>query len=280
MVGRSPVEIVRLEDFYPTLRLSALAARVCYSDGSLVNGPRAISFVTNLSKLFHYSIFAHSFVYRECLSTKIAEHYASKHFKSVYCPPSVVGFSLRHYVENLPVGTRDLILEEVPPSACAPVSILKRYTDPEQNVLLLHRDFSEDGWMVVGVEGLSRAASHQLVRHTSLNFNMRSQRYSNYSRTGFYRPKLSYLDDRARSAIESAYSQSLASYENLLQMGVKKEDARFVLPEGSKTTLIVSGHGAAWSQFHSMRLKENAQEEIRDFAQKTNEFWKWKSSKA
>jgi len=70
--------------------------------------------------------------------------------------------------------------------------------------------------------------------------------------------------------ISSAYQTAYAVYEELLAAGVKKEDARFVLPEGSQTELVVTGNFQAWLDFIKLRADIHAQWEIRKVAKEIN----------
>ena len=53
-------------------------------------------------------------------------------------------------------------------------------------------------------------------------------------------------------------------------MGIKKEDARFVLPEATQTELIVTGNFQAWLDFIKLRADTHAQWEIRTVAKEIN----------
>jgi thymidylate synthase (FAD) len=66
--------------------------------------------------------------------------------------------------------------------------------------------------------------------------------------------------------LSGAYQSALAHYNSLLQLGVKKEDARLVLPAGVTTELNVSGNFQAWRDFLKLRTHNAAQKEIRQVA--------------
>ena len=59
-------------------------------------------------------------------------------------------------------------------------------------------------------------------------------------------------------------------YKHLLSRGVKKEDARFVLPEATTTELIVTGNFQAWIDFIKLRADTHAQWEVREVAKTIN----------
>ena len=112
------------------------------------------------------------------------------------------------------------------------------------------------------VTGISRACSHQFVRSKHLDFLQRSQRYCNEEEVDFICPT-SLLDI---PEVNIHYNKCLSLYEKLLSLGVKKEDARFVLPEATCTELIVTGNVQAWIDFIRLRSGKEVQWEIRNVA--------------
>lgn len=117
------------------------------------------------------------------------------------------------------------------------------------------------------VSGISRTCSHQFVRSKHLDFLQRSQRYCNETETDFVVPPVS--PDMA-AIITASYQTALVQYKALLSSGVKKEDARFVLPNGGTTELIVTGNFQAWLDFIKLRADKHAQWEIREVAKIIN----------
>jgi len=117
------------------------------------------------------------------------------------------------------------------------------------------------------VSRISRTCSHQFVRSKHLDFLQRSQRYCNESETPFVVPT---KDPDLSSIITASYKASLDTYNKLIAAGVKKEDARFVLPNGGTTELVVTGNFQAWLDFIKLRADKHAQWEIRDVAKEIN----------
>lgn len=117
------------------------------------------------------------------------------------------------------------------------------------------------------ISGISRVCSHQLVRHKFLDFLQRSQRYCKETAAGFVEPLLT--DEQFQLYYESVLS-SQCTYDELIRMGVKKEDARFVLPEATHTELNVVGNLQAWKDFINLRADPHAQAEIREVAKQIN----------
>ncbi len=112
------------------------------------------------------------------------------------------------------------------------------------------------------VEDISRACSHQLVRHKHLDYLQRSQRYIEEKTPEFVVPP-SLMDN---SKLLSAYRHSIVMYEYLISEGVKKEDARMVLPNGITTELVITGNFQAWLDFIRLRTDKAAQWEILEVA--------------
>lgn len=115
------------------------------------------------------------------------------------------------------------------------------------------------------ITGISRACSHQFVRSKHLDFLQRSQRYCKEDEAKFVYPQTP-----QDYAISGLYQTAQRVYQDLLAAGVKKEDARFVLPEGCSTELIVTGNLQAWLDFIELRADRHAQWEIRDVAKAIN----------
>lgn len=116
------------------------------------------------------------------------------------------------------------------------------------------------------VSGISRSCSHQFVRSKHLDFLQRSQRYCSEKDTGFIYP----TSMENNLDVETLYEHALGLYQELIKKGVKKEDARFILPEATTTELIVTGNFQAWLDFIELRADKHAQWEIREVARTIN----------
>ena len=116
------------------------------------------------------------------------------------------------------------------------------------------------------ISGISRICSHQLVRSKHLDFLQRSQRYCKEDRAGFVIPD----SLKTYESVHAHYLGSLELYKRLLIDGVRKEDARFVLPEATTTELVVTGNFQAWNDFITLRADSHAQWEIRAVAKEIN----------
>ena len=118
------------------------------------------------------------------------------------------------------------------------------------------------------VDGLSRVASHQLVRHRLASFSQQSQRYVKMtSEAAVTPPSVSALPE-AKDIFERQLSSAMDAYGRLIALGIPKEDARFILPHGAETSLMLTMNARELHHFFSLRLCRRAQWEIRDLARK------------
>ena len=119
---------------------------------------------------------------------------------------------------------------------------------------------------------MSRVASHQFVRHRRLSFTQRSGRYTKPD--GFIFPRT--VNEEIKELMRRHAMRSREVYDDLLARGVRKEDARYVLPAALKTALFVSGRQSDWHHFLELRTDIHAQDEIRGFALVVARVMKWK----
>lgn len=161
-------------------------------------------------------------------------------------------------------------------SANAPDEIVRRWErKPDDMVRTVdrvraagHHSTLEHNIYVFGITGLSRAATHQLVRHRHLQFDQQSQRYLAFKDGAFpfVKPKrIASLPD-ASLAFDRLMEQAATTYAEMLAAGVPGEDARFVLPNATASQLVVSGNARAWYGFLTLRTCNMAQWEIREMS--------------
>ena len=143
---------------------------------------------------------------------------------------------------------------------------LPQFDDPE---LALHH-----GSATFLFEGISRACTHQLVRHRLASFSQESQRYVDLSKGGWGAivPPPVAENEAARQKLEEAWSYLQEVYADLRAMGIRKEDARFLLPNAAETRIVTTMNFAAWSHFFWLRAVDTAaQWEIRAMGQRALE---------
>lgn len=141
------------------------------------------------------------------------------------------------------------------------------------------------------ISEVSRALTHQLVRHRLFSFCQQSQRYVKENEPQYFIPEIinkEFTDDEiilnknneaklsaAKLVYQNLMKQIWATYNNLIELGMKKEDARYVLPNSAYTEICVTGNFREWYNFLKLRCDVHAQLEIRQLAYKIlNELYK------
>ncbi len=115
-------------------------------------------------------------------------------------------------------------------------------------------------------EGISRACTHQLVRHRLASFSQESQRYVDLQKANWNAivPPRVARKDEAQAIMDATWDQLQDSYRALRQLGIRKEDARFLLPNATETRIVTTMNFAAWQHFLWLRAVDKAaQWEIR-----------------
>ena len=119
------------------------------------------------------------------------------------------------------------------------------------------------------VEGVSRALTHQLVRHRLASYNQQSQRYVKFKEEPpIVRPASVDINPEAAQAFDEAIDACWQAYDKLVQAGVPAEDARYILPNACETKIVVTMNIRELMHFFSNRCCNRAQWEIRELAWK------------
>jgi len=117
-----------------------------------------------------------------------------------------------------------------------------------------------------GIEGISRVTSHQLVRHRIASYSQQSQRYVKMSNTDFVIPPSIKKNESALELLSSVNELAKTTYNRLIELGIPEEDARYVLPQGITTKIIVTMNARELLHFFNLRCCLRAQWEIRIMA--------------
>lgn len=133
-----------------------------------------------------------------------------------------------------------------------------------------HTSTFEHASFTFAINGISRACSHQLVRHRiGFSFSQQSQRYVtidnslyNENNPAYVVPQTVLESEVYKSALDSAFHY----YKELIEDGVPAEDARYVLPNAWSTQIVVTANARALHHFFTLRLCKRAQWEIRELA--------------
>ena len=134
----------------------------------------------------------------------------------------------------------------------------KEFPNLDWKELLPHLNYT------FAIEKISRACTHQLVRHRVASFSQQSQRYITVKR----------LNERivtppsigSNKEFELFIKQASLAYQKLVADGIPREDARFVLPNAVESSLLMTLDGKALMHFIGLRTCNRAQWEIRKLA--------------
>jgi len=293
------IEKTTLPVFLP---FSYVGARVCYSEThplllfeeeKFKNHEKFREFLLRLKKAGHYSVFAHTpvFVNTSGFSPEEKFEIASTFFKVFWNESSDLAlFNLRHFAETLDDDSFLSLIEPEPDLNKIEIIFARNYqvlyqgslSEFDRNLLnekRENRDFFVQpevvvlktgetrnypfNWIGVIAHNFSRIFSHQFVRHTWLNFNQRSHRYTKVD--SFVIPESFSEEDIV--IYEDIIRKTTKFYELLYsEKRIKKEDARFMLPQGTATTVFATAPDFVWEDFISKRAIPQAQGEIRKFA--------------
>jgi len=130
-----------------------------------------------------------------------------------------------------------------------------------------HYSVIEHASFTFSVEGVSRALTHQLVRHRLASYSQQSQRYVTYEALEHYVTPRSILEnEEAKKIYNDTLMNISAAYQKMLKYGVPKEDARFILPNAAKTNILITMNARELCHFFNLRCCIRSQWEIREMA--------------
>lgn len=117
------------------------------------------------------------------------------------------------------------------------------------------------------IDGVSRALTHQLVRHRIASFNQQSQRYVKFTDgVAVVKPESVAASPEKEAVFDEAVEACVTAYRKLLDAGVPAEDARYLLPNAAESKIVVTMNVRELLHFFSLRCCNRAQWEIRDMA--------------
>lgn len=130
-----------------------------------------------------------------------------------------------------------------------------------------HTSVLEHANFTFGIEGISRACSHQLVRHRIASYAQQSQRYvSHKERFAAVTPPSIAQRPELLERYQTLLDDIHELYRQMIAAGVPAEDARFVLPNAAETKLVMSMNARELLHFFNLRCCRRAQWEIRAMA--------------
>ena len=131
---------------------------------------------------------------------------------------------------------------------------------------------------------VDRGVSHEIVRHRIASYAQESTRYCNYTKEKFggelsvidiadgilLDPKMANLDIDTAGDVANVWVDAMESaeksYNKLIAMGVSPQMARSVLPNSTKTEVIMTANYREWRNFFKLRTSPAAHPQIREVA--------------
>jgi thymidylate synthase (FAD) len=129
-----------------------------------------------------------------------------------------------------------------------------------------HLSVLEHAYATFRISGASRSLTHQLVRHRLCSFIQQSQRYVDERNFHYIEPDSIRKDPEAHSVFIDFMDQAREAYLALSRLKIKKEDARYVLPNAVESQIVVSANFREWRHIIELRGKPQSQWEFRRVA--------------
>ena len=153
-----------------------------------------------------------------------------------------------------------------------------------------HWSIFEQAFMTLEIE-TTRGLAAQILRHRSFTYQEFSQRYAESTALGDIElPELRRQDDKNRQnsiddldpkvvdklnrQMNTLFTSAYSLYNQMLDEGVAKECARFVLPLATPTRLYMSGSVRSWIHYIDLRSAHGTQKEHMDIAEACREIFK------
>jgi len=222
-------------------------------------------------------------------STQKPEDLVARAARNDYRSEGIIGYSLEEILQDVSID------EEIKESAAG---YREEYDDAEFNLdteakkrSLLKHLMNSGHWgpfehvtATVSLEGVTRVLMGQVTRHREFTFDIMSLRYVNVEEDGLDRfqiPKgvkegefqsrkgVKELDnpERVENLYIESYENDIEKYRALIDEGVPAEEARKVLPMGTKVNITMSGNARAWMHILNVRTKANVQGETKRCAE-------------
>ena len=156
-------------------------------------------------------------------------------------------------------------------SADSPINIYGNSSDEEKMLKLIQRVISSGHFSTIehiqvsfAINNISRACSHQLVRHRHMSFSQKSQRYvKEKGQFDYIIPPTVESSPELTVKFNDFMTQISDFYQELVDAGIPAEDARFVLPNATTTSMVASLNLRELIHLANLRLCTRAQKEIR-----------------
>lgn len=156
-----------------------------------------------------------------------------------------------------PVGAEELS-EKMTPTQIE--NLVQKIVDLGHQSTLEHVSFT------FAIEGISRVLTHQLVRHRIASYSQQSQRYVKEHDFEYIMPPTIAENREAKEKFASLMEKIRTTYDELIALGIPKEDARYTLANATETKIVVTMNARSLLHFFELRCCNRAQWEIRNMA--------------
>ena len=148
------------------------------------------------------------------------------------------------------------------------LSLSKITDDSEKNFIRStikrgHHSILEHATASFRILGASRSFTHQLVRHRIASFSQQSQRYVDEAEFNYIVPPDIAASSEALAVYREFIENARQTYGRFRELGIKKEDARFILPNALESQIVFSANFREFRSVFNLRLDKAAQWEIR-----------------
>jgi len=126
-----------------------------------------------------------------------------------------------------------------------------------------HTSVLEHATVTFRFSNVSRSLTHQLVRHRIASYSQKSQRYVKESNFSYITPDSIKSNEYALEVYEEGMVAINRMYTDLVDLGIRKEDARYVLPNACSTVIDTTFNFRSLMNFFNERGDKHAQWEIR-----------------
>jgi len=174
--------------------------------------------------------------------------------------------SLTDSAEDVVYTAAKTCYSELLPYQITPLSSEERDAFIKKVLGFGHHSIMEHVAFTFGISGISRACSHQLVRHRIASYSQQSQRYVAFDSPQVIIPQSIKNIPKALDKYTKIAETIFDAYHDFLELGIPAEDARFLLPNACPTNLVMTMNGRELLHFFNLRCCNRAQWEIRALA--------------
>lgn len=252
-----------------------MCTRVCYKSESLATPGSAVKLLWGIANAGHTAMLEHISVYlkvnnkvglHNCVSSILKSPYSKVEYNTegIY-----ISTNLRVIFEQFPELFQKYMEKEGKPFDCIKASV--RICNYDEYPDFFHKRITIKFTM-------DRIGSQSFCRHRVFSFAQESTRWCNYIKDKFGSEiSISYpcwLKDEDKTE----FIRDMKKYEKLyfkwISKGYKAEEARYFLPFGLKTEIIMTGFIDAWEHFFALRNDSHAHSQAQELAKPLEEYFK------